>query len=137
MMNMQELATIAQYQPAGEGLHSQQRLYGNGAAVAGTAARRRAIRKAIWKPARFRETRGSVSAWSGCAPPKPGEVDDLIDEMLAIDRPVIADVQVDPKENCLPDDPVGRGAQRNAAGSRTTRRKNRSPKKAWSSFEHG
>ena len=38
---------------------------------------------------------------------KPGEVDDLIKEMLATDRPVIADVQVDPKENCYPMIPSG------------------------------
>ena len=35
------------------------------------------------------------------------DLDDLIKEMIAIDRPVIADVQVDQKENCYPMIPSG------------------------------
>ena len=38
---------------------------------------------------------------------KPDEVDDLITEMLASDRPVIADVRVDKAENCFPMIPSG------------------------------
>jgi len=38
---------------------------------------------------------------------KASEVDDLIEEMIKTDRPVIADVQVDPKENCFPMIPSG------------------------------
>jgi acetolactate synthase-1/2/3 large subunit len=38
---------------------------------------------------------------------KPDEVDGLIDEMLRVDRAVIADVMVDPAENCYPMIPAG------------------------------
>ncbi|MGE5506134.1 MAG: acetolactate synthase 3 large subunit [Actinomycetota bacterium] len=33
---------------------------------------------------------------------KPGEVDDVIKEMIAVDRPVICDVRTDASENCFP-----------------------------------
>ena len=33
---------------------------------------------------------------------KPGEVDDVIKEMLAVDRPVIVDMRTDASENCFP-----------------------------------
>jgi len=39
---------------------------------------------------------------------KPSEVDDLIKEMIKIDRAVIADVRVDQTENCFPMIPAGR-----------------------------
>ena len=35
-------------------------------------------------------------------------VDDVIKEMMAVDRPVIVDVAVDQKENCFPMIPSGR-----------------------------
>jgi acetolactate synthase-1/2/3 large subunit len=38
---------------------------------------------------------------------RPDEVDDVIKEMIAIDRPVIADIRVDKKENCFPMIPSG------------------------------
>ncbi len=38
---------------------------------------------------------------------KPGEVDDVIKEMLAVDQPVILDMQIDPAENCFPMIPSG------------------------------
>jgi len=38
---------------------------------------------------------------------KPGEVDDLIGEMISVDRPVLADVRVDPDENVFPMIPGG------------------------------
>lgn len=38
---------------------------------------------------------------------KPGELDGVIDEMMATDGPVIADVHVDPDENCFPMIPAG------------------------------
>ena len=38
---------------------------------------------------------------------KPGEMDDLIKEMIEIKGPVICDVVVDPKENCFPMIPSG------------------------------
>ena len=39
---------------------------------------------------------------------KPGEVDDLIKEMIKIDRAVIADIRVDQTENCFPMIPSGK-----------------------------
>jgi acetolactate synthase-1/3 small subunit len=53
--------------------------------------------------------------------------------MLAVDRAVIFDVVVDQAENCF-DDPVRRGAQRDALGPRT-RPRTRSRRRAWFSFE--
>ena len=38
---------------------------------------------------------------------KPDEVDDVIEEMLAMDKAVIADIQVDQAENCFPMIPSG------------------------------
>jgi len=38
---------------------------------------------------------------------KPDQVDDLIREMIAVDRPVVADIVVDPTENCFPMIPSG------------------------------
>jgi acetolactate synthase-1/2/3 large subunit len=38
---------------------------------------------------------------------KPGEVDDVIREMIAVKRPVVADIVVDPMENCFPMIPSG------------------------------
>ena len=38
---------------------------------------------------------------------KPDQVDDLIREMIAVDRPVVADVVVNPMENCFPMIPSG------------------------------
>ncbi|MDP6603564.1 MAG: acetolactate synthase 3 large subunit [Rhodospirillales bacterium] len=38
---------------------------------------------------------------------RPDEVDDVINEMIAVDRPVIADIRVDKKENCFPMIPSG------------------------------
>jgi acetolactate synthase-1/2/3 large subunit len=38
---------------------------------------------------------------------KPAEVDDLIREMISTDRTVIADIVVDPNENCFPMIPSG------------------------------
>ncbi len=44
---------------------------------------------------------------AGLRATKPGEVDDLIDEMIRIDGPVIADVAIDKTENCFPMIPAG------------------------------
>ncbi len=38
---------------------------------------------------------------------RPDQLDDVIREMLAVDRPVIADICVDQKENCFPMIPSG------------------------------
>ena len=39
---------------------------------------------------------------------KPGDLDETIKEMIAIDKPVIFDCMVDQKENCFPMIPSGR-----------------------------
>jgi len=39
---------------------------------------------------------------------KPAELDDRIKEMIAVDRPVLFDVRVDPAENCFPMIPSGK-----------------------------
>jgi acetolactate synthase-1/2/3 large subunit len=44
---------------------------------------------------------------AGLRATKPDEVDDVIKEMMAIDKPVIVDVCVDPAENCFPMIPSG------------------------------
>ena len=51
----------------------------------------------------------------GAAGHKSDEVDDVIEEMIEIDRPVIADIWVDQTEKLFPDDSVGRCTQRDAA----------------------
>ncbi|MBM3567203.1 MAG: acetolactate synthase 3 large subunit [Alphaproteobacteria bacterium] len=38
---------------------------------------------------------------------RPGDVDACIREMLAVDKPVVVDMRVDPKENCFPMIPSG------------------------------
>ena len=68
---------------------------------------------------------------SASAATKPGELDDAISEMIDVDKPVIFDCVVDPDGELLPDDPVGQGAQRDAARRRRRRASTRrSPKKA-------
>ena len=56
--------------------------------------------------------------WTGLRATKPAEMDDIIKTMIETPGPVIVDVAVDETRELLPDDPVGRGAQRDAAGSR-------------------
>jgi len=45
--------------------------------------------------------------WVGLRAKEPGEVDDVISEMIAVDSPVIADIWVDQTENCFPMIPSG------------------------------
>ncbi len=45
--------------------------------------------------------------WVGLRATKPDEVDDVIAEMIEVDRPVIADIWVDQTENCFPMIPSG------------------------------
>ncbi|MEC7489384.1 MAG: acetolactate synthase 3 large subunit [Pseudomonadota bacterium] len=45
--------------------------------------------------------------WVGLRATKPHEVDDVIKEMISIDKPVIADIWVDQTENCFPMIPSG------------------------------
>ena len=46
---------------------------------------------------------------------KPDELDDAIQEMLDVRKPVIFDCRVAALGQLLPDDPVGQSAQRDAA----------------------
>ena len=39
---------------------------------------------------------------------RPGELDGVLEEMIAADKPVIADIEVDPLENCFPMIPAGK-----------------------------
>ncbi|MBM3504755.1 MAG: acetolactate synthase 3 large subunit [Alphaproteobacteria bacterium] len=48
---------------------------------------------------------------------RPDEVDDVIGEMMAVDRPVVADIVVDPAENCFPMIPSGRAHYEMILGS--------------------
>ena len=45
--------------------------------------------------------------WVGLRATKPDEVDDVIKEMISVDRPVLADIIVDKTENCFPMIPSG------------------------------
>ena len=51
--------------------------------------------------------------WVGLRAKRPDEVDDVIQEMIEIDRPVIADIWS--IRRLFPDDSVGRCTQRDAA----------------------
>ena len=106
LMNMQELSTIAQYNlPVkvfilnnfymGMVRQWQELLHGSRYSES--------YMESLPDFVKLADTFGMV----GLRATKPGEVDDLIEEMLEIDRPVIADVQVDPKENCFPMIPSG------------------------------
>lgn len=106
LMNMQELSTIAQYRlPVksfilnnfymGMVRQWQELLHGGRYSESYMAS--------LPDFKKLAETFGMV----GLQATKPEEVDDLIKEMLATDRPVIADVQVDPAENCFPMIPSG------------------------------
>ena len=44
---------------------------------------------------------------TGLIAEKPSEVDDVIKEMISIDDMVIADIRIDPAENCFPMIPSG------------------------------
>ena len=44
---------------------------------------------------------------TGLRATKPGEVDDILTQMIETDGPVIADIQIDPTENCFPMIPSG------------------------------
>ena len=44
---------------------------------------------------------------TGLRATKPSEIDDIIDEMIATDGAVIADIRIDQTENCFPMIPSG------------------------------
>ena len=106
LMNMQELSTIAQYRlPVkcfilnnfymGMVRQWQELLHGGRYSES--------YMESLPDFVKLADTFGMV----GLRATKPEEVDGLIEEMLATDRPVIADVQVDPAENCFPMIPSG------------------------------
>ena len=53
---------------------------------------------------------------------KPGDLDAAIKEMISVKKPVIFDCRVARSRQLLPDDPLGQGAQRDAAARRSDRR---------------
>ncbi|MDE2229497.1 MAG: acetolactate synthase 3 large subunit [Alphaproteobacteria bacterium] len=106
LMNIQEMSTVCQYrlpvkvfilnnQYMGMVRQWQELLHGGRYSESYTAALPDFVKLA--------EAFGAV----GLRAEKPGEVDRIINEMIAVDRPVIVDVQVDPKENCFPMIPSG------------------------------
>ncbi|HXP31337.1 MAG TPA: acetolactate synthase 3 large subunit [Stellaceae bacterium] len=106
LMNIQEMSTISQYrlpvkafilnnQYMGMVRQWQELLHGGRYAESYTAALPDFVKLA--------DAFGAV----GFRVEKPGEVDRVIKEMLAVDRPVIVDVAVDPTENCFPMIPSG------------------------------
>jgi acetolactate synthase I/II/III large subunit len=106
LMNIQEMSTVCQYhlpvkvfilnnQYMGMVRQWQELLHGGRYSESYTAALPDFVKLA--------EAFGAV----GMRAEKPADVDRVIKEMIAVDRPVIVDVQVDPKENCFPMIPSG------------------------------
>ena len=93
---------------AGEDLHPQQRIYGDGAPVAGAPAWRALLAELFGIAARFRQARRSLRRCRHALRKSPGELDAAIEEMLTVDRPVIFDCIVDKTENCFPMIPSGK-----------------------------
>ncbi len=65
---------------------------------------RRAIREALPDFVKLAEAMHGY----GIRCEKPGDLDDAIKEMIDVDKPVLFDCVVDPKENCFPMIPSGR-----------------------------
>jgi len=106
LMNIQEMSTVCQYrlpvkvfilnnQYMGMVRQWQELLHGGRYSESYTASLPDFVKLA--------EAFGAV----GLRASKPDEVDRVIAEMLAVDRPVIVDVVVDQKENCFPMIPSG------------------------------
>ena len=106
LMNIQEMSTVCQYrlpvkvfilnnQYMGMVRQWQELLHGGRYSESYTAALPDFVKLA--------EAFGAV----GLRAEKPDEVDGVIKEMLAVDRPVIVDVAVDQTENCFPMIPSG------------------------------
>jgi acetolactate synthase-1/2/3 large subunit len=106
LMNIQEMSTVCQYrlpvkvfilnnQYMGMVRQWQELLHGGRYSESYTAALPDFVKLA--------DAFGAV----GMRVEKPVDVDRVIKEMIAVDRPVIVDVQVDPKENCFPMIPSG------------------------------
>ncbi|MEM8878585.1 MAG: acetolactate synthase 3 large subunit [Pseudomonadota bacterium] len=107
LMNMQEMSTAVQYrlpvkifilnnQYMGMVRQWQQLLHGNRLSESYTEALPDFVKLA--------EAYGAV----GIQASKPGELDDAISEMIAVDRPVIFDCRVAALENCFPMIPSGK-----------------------------
>ncbi|HIJ62317.1 MAG TPA: acetolactate synthase 3 large subunit [Rhodospirillaceae bacterium] len=105
-MNIQEMSTIAQYrlpvkifilnnQYMGMVRQWQELLHGGRYSESYCAALPDFVKLA--------EAYGAV----GLKADKPSELDDVINEMIAVDRPVIVDCRVDQAENCFPMIPSG------------------------------
>jgi len=106
LMNIQEMSTIAQYrlpvksfilnnQYMGMVRQWQELLHGGRYSES--------YMESLPDFVKLAESFGAV----GLRATKPSEVDDLIEEMLKVDKPVIADVMVDREENCFPMIPSG------------------------------
>jgi acetolactate synthase-1/2/3 large subunit len=106
LMNIQEMSTIAQYrlpvksfilnnQYMGMVRQWQELLHGGRYSES--------YMESLPDFVKLAEAFGAV----GLRATKPSEVDDLIEEMLKVDKPVIADVLVDKAENCFPMIPSG------------------------------
>ncbi len=121
LMNIQEMSHPRAVPPAGEGVHPEQPIHGHGAAVAGAAARRPLLRKLHRGAARFRQARRSFHG-VGLRATSVDQLDDVIREMLASPRAVIADIAVDQKENCFPMIPSGAAHNEMILGQRAGRR---------------
>jgi acetolactate synthase-1/2/3 large subunit len=106
LMNIQEMSTIAQYrlpvkvfiinnQYMGMVRQWQELLHGSRYSES--------YMESLPDFMKLAEAFGAV----GLSATKPGEVDDVIKEMLAVDGAVIADIRVDQNENCYPMIPSG------------------------------
>lgn len=106
LMNMQEMSTAVQYrapvkvfitnnQYMGMVRQWQELLHGGRYAESYTDALPDLVKLA------------EACQWVGLRAKRPDEVDDVIQEMIEIDRPVIADIWVDQTENCFPMIPSG------------------------------
>ena len=129
LMNMQEMSTAVQYrapvkvfitnnQYMGMVRQWQELLHGGRYAESYTDALPDLVKLA------------EACQWVGLRANRQDEVDDVIQEMIEIDRPVIADIWVDQTENCFPMIPSG-AAQTRCCSARKTRHQNLSLKKAW------
>jgi acetolactate synthase regulatory subunit len=134
LMNIQEMSTAAQYrlpvkvfilnnQYMGMVRQWQELLHGGGRYSESYTA-------ALPDFVKLAEAFGAV----GMRVERPAELDAAIEEMLAVDRAVILDVAVDQTENCFPMIPSGAAHNEMLLGPRT-RPRNRSPRRAWSSFD--
>jgi acetolactate synthase-1/2/3 large subunit len=106
LMNIQEMSTAVQYrlpvkvfimnnQWMGMVRQWQELLYGERYSESYTEALPDFVKLA--------EAFGGV----GLRAEKPGEIDDVIEEMIAVKKPVIVDVRIDKTENCFPMIPAG------------------------------